>query len=47
MLQAVLKHLWAETILVSQIKFNRLNFYDCRRLHNQYLAKAHPNGTRA
>merc|ERR1719231_191253 len=35
--QAKLKHIWADSLVMSRIKFNRLALYDGRRLHNQYL----------
>jgi len=38
--QSILSHKWAEAILVSHLKFNRVSFYDGRRLHNQYLSES-------
>lgn len=34
---ASVEHIWAECILVAELRFNRYVFYDGRRLHQQYL----------
>jgi hypothetical protein len=34
------EHVWAEAIMVAELRFNRFSFYDCRRLHQVHCSGA-------